>query len=64
MEAAFAGAFGVRLGGTDRYGDRVEHRPTLGGGPGPGPDDVDRAVRLLVLVGSAAAALLALVGRR
>jgi adenosylcobinamide-phosphate synthase len=63
MEAAFAGSLGVRLGGTNRYGDRVEQRPTLGDGPAPGPDDVDRAVRLSLLVGSAAA-LLVLVGRR
>jgi adenosylcobinamide-phosphate synthase len=64
MEAAFAGALGVRLGGRNRYGHRVEQRPALGGGPTPGPDDVDRAVRLSLLVGSAAAALAALVGRR
>jgi adenosylcobinamide-phosphate synthase len=64
MEAAFAGALGVRLGGTNRYGDRVEQRPALGGGPAPGPDDVERAVRLSLLVGSAAAVLAALVGRR
>jgi adenosylcobinamide-phosphate synthase len=67
MEAAFAGALGVRLGGVNRYGDQVEQRPALGSGPAPGPDDVDRAVRLSVLVGSAAVALMALaalVGRR
>ena len=64
MEAAFAGALAVRLGGVNRYGDRVERRPTLGDGAAPGPDDVDRAVRLSVLVGSAAAAVLVLVGRR
>jgi adenosylcobinamide-phosphate synthase len=64
MEAAFAGALGVRLGGANRYGDRVERRPTLGGGPAPGPDEVDRAVGLSVLVGSAAAVLVVLVGRR
>jgi adenosylcobinamide-phosphate synthase len=64
MEAAFAGALGVRLGGVNRYGDRIEQRPTLGGGPAPGPDDVDRAVRLSLLVGLAAAALAAVVGRR
>jgi adenosylcobinamide-phosphate synthase len=64
MEAAFAGALGVRLGGTNRYGDRVEVRPPLGDGSAPGPDDVERAVRLSVLVGSAAAVLAALVGRR
>jgi adenosylcobinamide-phosphate synthase len=64
MEAAFAGAMGVRLGGVNRYGDRVEQRPTLGRGLAPGPDDVERAVRLSLLVGAAAAALLMLVGRR
>ena len=31
-EAAFAAALGVRLGGTNRYGERVEHRPRLGDG--------------------------------
>ncbi len=34
-EAAVAGALGVELGGTLRYGERVEHRPTLGRGPRP-----------------------------
>jgi adenosylcobinamide-phosphate synthase len=64
MEAAFAGALGVRLGGTNRYGDRVEQRPALGSDAAPGPDDVDRAVRLSLLVGLAAAVLAALVARR
>jgi adenosylcobinamide-phosphate synthase len=59
MEAAFAGALEVRLGGRNRYGDRVEERPALGEGPPPGPRDVDRAVRLSLLVGAAATALLA-----
>ncbi|MEU2595624.1 cobalamin biosynthesis protein, partial [Streptomyces albidoflavus] len=44
VEAAFAGALGVRLGGTLAYGGRTEHRPVLGGSgravrPG-GPLDV------------------------
>jgi adenosylcobinamide-phosphate synthase len=64
MEAAFAGALGVRLGGTNRYGDLVEQRPTLGSGPAPGPEDVDRAVGLSLLVGWMAAILAALAGRR
>jgi adenosylcobinamide-phosphate synthase len=34
-EAAFAGALGVRLGGANDYGGRVEHRPHLGDGDGP-----------------------------
>ncbi len=45
-EAAFAAALGVRLGGTNRYGERIEQRPFLGGGRRPGPDDIVRAVRL------------------
>jgi len=57
MEAAFAGALGVRLGGRNRYGDQVEQRPTLGDGPAPGPDDVDRAVRLSRQVSVATVAL-------
>ena len=45
-EAAVAGALGIELGGTLRYGDRVEHRPTLGAGPRPTPADVVRAADL------------------
>lgn len=32
IEAAFAGSLGLTLGGTNRYGDRIEHRPTMGDG--------------------------------
>ncbi|GHI21768.1 MULTISPECIES: cobalamin biosynthesis protein [Streptomyces] len=47
VEAAFAGALGVRLGGTLSYGGRVEHRPVLNGGGRPVEvADIDRAVRL------------------
>ncbi|MFE2107027.1 cobalamin biosynthesis protein [Kitasatospora sp. NPDC059463] len=43
-ESAFAGAVGVRLGGTLHYGERVEHRPVLGGELRPvGVDDIERA---------------------
>jgi adenosylcobinamide-phosphate synthase len=59
LEAAFAGALGVRLGGTNRYGERVERRPWLGDGPPPGPGDVVRAVRLSRAVGAAATVLAA-----
>jgi len=45
-EAAFAAALGVQLGGTLRYGERVEHRPLLGRGPRPARADIRRAVRL------------------
>lgn len=47
VEASFAGALGVRLGGTLAYGGRVEHRPVLNGGARPvAVDDIERAVRL------------------
>jgi adenosylcobinamide-phosphate synthase len=45
-EAAFAAALGVRLGGRNRYGDRVEDRPRLGAGPAAGRRDIGEAVRL------------------
>ncbi|GGZ34128.1 cobalamin biosynthesis protein [Streptomyces poonensis] len=47
VEASFAGALGVRLGGTLSYGGRVEHRPVLNGdGRAVVADDIERAVRL------------------
>jgi adenosylcobinamide-phosphate synthase len=61
LEAAFAGALGVRLGGENAYDGRVERRPALGGGPAPGPADVERAATLSRAVGAASALLLALV---
>jgi adenosylcobinamide-phosphate synthase len=45
-EAAFAAALGLRLGGTNRYGDRVEHRAVLGTGRRPEAGDIEAAVRL------------------
>jgi len=45
-EAAFAAALGIRLGGANRYGDRVEVRPPLGDGRSAEPADIVRAVRL------------------
>jgi adenosylcobinamide-phosphate synthase len=51
-EAAFAGALGVRLGGRNDYGTRVEDRPVLGadgrgpGGKPPARPDIRRAIRL------------------
>jgi adenosylcobinamide-phosphate synthase len=56
-EAAFAGALGVRLGGTNVYGGQSERRGTLGDGRPPAPADIDRAVRLSRLVVIAAAGL-------
>ncbi|MFD3653731.1 cobalamin biosynthesis protein [Streptomyces sp. NPDC058620] len=48
VEASFAGALGVRLGGTLAYGGRVEHRPVLNGVAGRAVEtpDIERAVRL------------------
>lgn len=55
LEAAFAGALGVRLGGPNVYDGRVELRPPLGDGRPPEPRDVERAARLSLLVGAVAA---------
>jgi len=47
VEASFAGALGVRLGGTLSYGGRVEHRPVLNTpGRAVHVTDIQRAVRL------------------
>ncbi|MEU8500274.1 cobalamin biosynthesis protein [Streptomyces lavendulae] len=48
VEASFAGALGVRLGGTLSYGGRVEHRAVLNAAAGRPVEvaDIDRAVRL------------------
>jgi adenosylcobinamide-phosphate synthase len=45
-EAAFAAALGLRLGGSNRYGARVEVRPYLGDGRPPEAADIAAAVRL------------------
>jgi len=58
VEAAFAAALGVRLGGTNRYGERVEERPVLGSGRQPEGADIRRAVGLTRQVTAALAALL------
>src|SRR5699024_3423677 len=51
VEAAFAGALDVRLGGTDSYQQVSQHRPTLGDGRNPTTSDVRRAQRLTTAVG-------------
>jgi len=53
-EAAFAGALGVRLGGSLSYAGRAEHRPELGRGHPPRAADITRAVRLSRAVTAAA----------
>ncbi|WNG95520.1 cobalamin biosynthesis protein [Mycobacterium sp. ITM-2016-00318] len=57
VEASFAGALGVGLGGPTQYAHQLEIRPTLGDGPAPGVDDLRRAVRLSRAVQFAAAVL-------
>lgn len=56
-EAAFAGALGVRLGGANAYGGRVERRPEMGDGRAPEVRDIRKAVRLSAAVTFAAAAV-------
>ncbi len=56
VEAAFAGSLGIRLGGVNRYDDRIEHRPVMGAGRVPQPDDIHRANVLARRVGLGAVA--------
>ena len=46
VEAAFAAALDLRLGGVNRYGDRVEERARLGTGRPPVATDIGAAVAL------------------
>ncbi|MEE1941544.1 cobalamin biosynthesis protein [Streptomyces sp. TRM 70361] len=63
VEAAFAGALGVRLGGTLSYGGRVEHRPVLNAAGRPvRAADIERAVRLSRRVGALALVVCAVTG--
>jgi adenosylcobinamide-phosphate synthase len=56
-EAAFAGALGVRLGGTNVYAGHAEDRPELGDGRPAEVRDVHHAVRLSTAVTLAGTAL-------
>ncbi|MDR7251895.1 adenosylcobinamide-phosphate synthase [Nocardioides sp. BE266] len=64
VEAAFAGALGVRLGGRNHYAHGAEDRVLLGDGPPPTRDDIDRAVRLAKHVGTGAIVVAALIALR
>jgi adenosylcobinamide-phosphate synthase len=61
VEAAFAGALGIRLGGINVYGtegdQQVEHRAVLGDGRPAGPGDIARARALAARVDLGAVAL-------
>jgi adenosylcobinamide-phosphate synthase len=61
-EAAFAAALGLRLGGVNRYGERVEVRPPLGSGRPAQPADIERAVKLSGDVGKALVVALVFAG--
>lgn len=66
VEAAFAGALGVRLGGPTQYAHQLEIRPTLGEGPPPQVHDLVRAVRLsraVQVVAAVVACMFSAVGR-
>ena len=64
VEASFAGALGVRLGGPTQYAHQLEIRPTLGDGPAPRIDDLRRSVRLSRAVQLASAVLATVDGQR
>jgi adenosylcobinamide-phosphate synthase len=67
VEASFAGALGLTLGGTNNYGSYQEDRGTLGDGPSPTVADVRRTAELAGRVGMAAAgvaAMIAVKGKR
>lgn len=68
VEAAFAGALEIRLGGKAVYPNRVQELPVLGAGRNPDAGHLTRAVELSRLVawfgGAGAAALAIAFGRR
>ena len=56
VEASFAGALGIRLGGTNTYyGNRTEHRALMGDGRTPTPSDIPATTVLARRVGWGAA---------
>ena len=57
VEAAFAGALGVTIGGTNVYDGVPENRGELGFGAAPTGADLARAVRLATAVSTAAAVI-------
>ncbi|WP_433268783.1 cobalamin biosynthesis protein [Actinosynnema sp. CS-041913] len=57
VEAAFAGALEIRLGGRTVYSHGAEDRPVLGHGRNPDAGHVTRAVELSRVVGASAAAV-------
>ncbi|RLV50378.1 cobalamin biosynthesis protein [Nocardioides mangrovicus] len=64
VEAAFAGALGVRLGGRNVYASGVEDRAVLGDGRAPAREDVRRATALAWRVDVAAVLTCAAIAAR
>ncbi|HEV2727077.1 MAG TPA: adenosylcobinamide-phosphate synthase CbiB [Solirubrobacterales bacterium] len=62
-EAAFAGALGSRLGGSNSYGGVIREGPPLGEGAPPGPGEIRHSVRLMRRCCALFAAAVVLVGR-
>jgi adenosylcobinamide-phosphate synthase len=52
VEAAFAGALGISIGGVNTYGGVEEDRGTMGHGPPATPADISRTTRLSAAVGT------------
>lgn len=61
VEAAFAGALGVTLGGVNDYAGRIEDRARMGDGPAPSVADLARSTRLATAVAWASAGLSVLI---
>ena len=61
VEASFAGAMNVTLGGVNRYGERLEDRHTLGDGPPATAKDIEKSVTLARNVGIGATVVAALI---
>jgi adenosylcobinamide-phosphate synthase len=64
VEASFAGALGIRLGGVNTYGDRTEDRHTLGAGREATPPDIARTRTLARAVGAGAAVTVVFIALR
>jgi adenosylcobinamide-phosphate synthase len=64
VEAAFAGALGIRLGGVNTYGEVTEDRGRLGDGRPVRREDIPRAVHLADVVGAAALGVCVVIAAR